>query len=150
MLNLKRFGFKRILLTLLSLFILWNVVWFSIITIRYKAFTDAVPKDEYGIHAMEKDSTLYYVAKPSYLRLSGNLTVSSKNKQEVLFIWPKITGGYKYGIMLRDKQQVYQIYIDKNINIAKESRDKVTLELVEKNKEEIKELFNRAESLFNI
>ena len=92
---------KRIFLFIILGFIILNLSWLLITTVKYNKFVKAVPKNEHNVYSMNKeDGYSYHVKKPNYLHYTGNLTVSNHEKGELLIIWPLMSGGYKYGFMV--------------------------------------------------
>ena len=130
-----------------SLFVLINLVWFIVVTIRYNKFIEAVPKNEWGRYFIRKDDGyMYSVKKPSYLSFTGNLGVVSKESDEALIIWPSIFDGYEYGFRLQKEEKAYEIYVDENMNPIYEK----DAHIVNKFKTELEELFSKANETWNL
>ncbi|MGY0373955.1 hypothetical protein [Clostridium sp. JNZ J1-5] len=140
---------KRILIFIILIFVILNISWFSIISIKYTKFLKAVPKNRGGIHGVLKDGYAYNVKKPDYLHYTGNLGISNTKTGELLIIWPKIFGGYKYGFRLKEGKSVYELYVDENINpIDKDNKDFV--KKVKEHKAGIDELFSKANEMWKL
>ncbi|MCM3006848.1 hypothetical protein [Priestia koreensis] len=148
---LKKISYKKWILIIIGIFLIWNLVWWVTTTVKYQKYVEAVPKDTTGLNITQEDGYTYFVKKPGYLRFIGNLSVSTNNKSASLIIWPKMIGGYKYGIRIQDDKQAYEVYLDKNMNPTnKFQKDKSIQNALEKNKAVIKTLFNKTESKFDL
>ena len=145
----KKINVKRILILTISIFVLWNLSWFLITTIKYHKFVEAVPKNEYGVHIKEDEGYLYHVKKPGYLHFTGNLGVAKNNSMDGLIIWPLIFGGFKYGIRLQSDGQVYEIYVDENMKPIKKD-DVVAVQQVEQHKTKIEEMISKANEMWHL
>ncbi|GLB61477.1 hypothetical protein [Cytobacillus sp. NCCP-133] len=146
---IKNISLKNIIIFVVSIFVIWNISWFLITTIKYHKFVEVIPKNEFGVHVKEKDDYLYNVKKPGYLHFTGNLGVAKTNSMDGLIIWPLLFGGYEYGIRLQNDGEVFEIYVDENMKpIDKE--DKVAVQQVEENKDEIEKLISKANEIWNL
>lgn len=145
----KKNNVKNILLLIISIFVLWNLSWFLITTIKYHKFVEAVPKNEFGVHITEDDGYLYHVKKPGYLHFTGNLGVAKNDSMDGLIIWPLLSGGFKYGIRLQSDGEVYEIYVDENMKPIKKD-DIVAVQQVEQNKAEIEGMISKANEIWNL
>lgn len=141
---------KNILVFIVLIFGLWNLSWFLSTTIKYDKFVEVVPKNEFGVHFLEKeDGYIYSVKKPGYLSFTGNLAVSNDEKQESLIIWPLITGGYEYGFSIQKDGQPYEFYVDENMKPI-DKDDSVAIEKVEEYKVELEELLSKAKEMWKL
>ncbi|WP_066506473.1 hypothetical protein [Abyssisolibacter fermentans] len=135
---------KKIIITLISLFLIWNLIWVSVVNLRYNEFLKDIPKNKWGRYFKEKDGYIYSVKKPDYLRLTGNLAVNNNKKGEALIIWPLMFGGYKYGFRLQKDGLAHEIYVDEHMEpINKENKV-----LIEKYNVELKQLFDKAKQMW--
>lgn len=135
-------------IVIIGIFILFNLIWVITVNIKYARYTKSVPKNEFGIHGITDDEGYSYnVKKPDYLQFTGNLGVTSDSGNS-LIIWPKITGGYEYGVILCIDDVMYQITIDDNMQTNE--NDDYIKELVKDNQDTIKLLFEKAESMWKL
>lgn len=96
----------------------------------------------------------YTVKYPDYLSLTGNLAVGFPGTDENpftdgLIIWPKVSGGYEYGVILSSRESDgngYMFYIDTQGNAL----DPEYQPLAEAYEEIIGELLARAESRWQL
>lgn len=154
---------KRILLTLgglLALLVLVNLLWFGWSRIKYSAYTENLQKIEspsvivprYG--ANDGDDFDYSVKYPDYLSLTGNLAVGFPASQDDpftdgLIIWPKVFGGYEYGVILvsrEDDSEGYMFYIDAQGNAIEEENQ----EAAEQYSGVISELLSKAKAFWDL
>ena len=141
---------KRIFLFIIVVFVIFNLSWFIITTIKYNKFVKVVPKNEDGLYLMFKeDGYSYGVKKPDYLQYTGNLSVSNMEKGDVLIIWPLLSGGYEYGFILREEDRGYEIYVDENMEPL-DKDDVNTIKVFEEHKEKVEELFYKANEVWNL
>ncbi|KXG10854.1 hypothetical protein AT864_00722 [Anoxybacillus sp. P3H1B] len=141
---------KKILLLITLIFVIWNLSWFLITTIKYNNFVKDIPKNEWGLHFIKKeDGYIYSVKKPNYLRFTGNLVVANNEKGETLIIWPLIFGGYEYGFRLQKDGAAYEIYVDENMEPINKD-DTVAAQKVEEYKVELEELFSKANEMWEL
>lgn len=131
-------------------FVILNLSWLLITTIKYNKYVKVVPKNEDGLYVLSKDDGYrYYVKKPNYLHYTGNLTVRNREKRELLVIWPLISGGYKYGFRLQEDGKAFEIYVDENMNpIYKD--DIYSAQIFEEHKAKLETLFSKADELWNL
>ncbi|TCT21700.1 hypothetical protein EDD68_1104 [Melghiribacillus thermohalophilus] len=147
----KELSIKKIILTLVSLFILWNIIWFSTITIMYKPYVEKVPKNDFGVHFIEEDGYTFSVKKPDYLSFTGNLTVSNNKEGESLIIWPLVFGGYEYGVRLQKDGKAYEIYVDQHLNpVKKDQGDNMAKQIIEKYRADIETLFRKGNAIWEL
>lgn len=133
----------------LLLFGLWNVTWLVMTNNRYSDFLKAVPKSEFGNHILKKDTYVYNVKRPDYLSFTGNLGINNPEKGTALIIWPKITGGYEYGIRIQAQGKAYEFYLNEQLEPINQSNQQ-TLKLVQKFKPEITLLLGLANEMWNL
>ncbi|AVD54719.1 MULTISPECIES: hypothetical protein [Heyndrickxia] len=148
----RKFRLKYIFIIVITLFVLWNLCWFTITTIQYHKYVKAVPKNKWGTHAIRKGNYTYSVKKPDYLSFTGNLAVSredQKDKMEDLIIWPTMTGGYKYGVRLQENGEAYEIYVNEKLEPVDKS-DAIAKKVIMENKEDLKTLFSNANKVWDL
>lgn len=141
---------KRIFLFIILGFIILNLSWLLITTVKYNKFVKAVPKNEHNVYSMNKeDGYSYHVKKPNYLHYTGNLTVSNHEKGELLIIWPLMSGGYKYGFRLQEDGGAFEAYVDENMDpIYKD--DGYSVQVIKEHKNELQALFSRADEMWGL
>ncbi|WP_461205842.1 hypothetical protein [Clostridium sp. DL1XJH146] len=141
---------KRILLFIILVFVVLNLSWFLITTLKYNKYIKAVPKNEFGLYGIKKeDGYTYSVKKPDYLHYTGNLAVSNMEKGELLIVWPLIFGGYKYGFSIQYAEGAYEIYVDENMKPINED-DMDAIQEIEKHKDELEELFSKENEMWQL
>lgn len=65
---------------------------------------------------------------------------------DTLIIWPKVFGGYEYGVILYDEGYEYLIFVDEYGNsLVPELKD-----VVEKHRDNVNLLFKKANEWFNL
>ncbi|PGE68924.1 hypothetical protein [Bacillus toyonensis] len=147
--HIKKLNMKKIVLILIILFGLWNLIWFVTVTIKYQKFVDAVPKNKYGVYNKEESGYVFNVKTPDYLRFTGNLGVSKVESLDGLIIWPLLFGGYEYGVRLQKGDQVFEIYVDENMNPIY-TDDKLAIEQIKKYQEEVQAMISKANDMWDL
>ncbi|HAK42009.1 MAG TPA: hypothetical protein DCM59_03915 [Clostridium sp.] len=139
---------KKILIFIILVFVVLNISWFSITSIKYNKFVKDLPKFGPGLsYSTLKDGYNYNVKKPNYLSYTGNLGVSNSEKGEFLIIWPLIFGGYKYNISIQRDGIVYSFYVDENMNPL-DKDDTNSASNIEKHKADIDALLSKANEMW--
>jgi hypothetical protein len=93
----------------------------------------------------------YHVKYPDYLTFDGNMSVGSPATEEnpftdALIIWPKVSGGYNFGVLLYENDMEYSIYIDSEGNaLSKEDED-----IVSRHSDSIRNLLMMADERWGI
>lgn len=101
--------------------------------------------------SIDEEEFTYGVKYPDYLSNIGNLSVASppiddNPYNDGLIIWLNGKLEYEYGVILYDNENQYMIYIDEDgKELAEEDHD-----IVEKHKENIKILLNKAEAFWQL
>lgn len=150
---MKKVNVTNVLILMASIFLILNLSWFLITTIKYHEFIEPIPKNKYGLHFIKKDGSMYSVKKPDYLHYTGNLAVDNTQKQTSLIIWPLINGGYKYGFRVQESesQTAYEIYVDENLKPTdKDKDDPTSIQKVTEHKAELEDLFIKANKMWNL
>lgn len=147
---MRRINVKKIFGVIILGFVVLNLSWFSITTIKYKKYIKDIPKIKNSSYGIKKeDGYNYHVKKPDYLQYTGNLAVDNYEKGKLLIIWPLIFGGYEYGFRIQEEGGAYEIYVDENMNpIDKE--DKIAIEKFQEHKTELEELFSKANEMWKL
>lgn len=154
--------FSTILLSLIGIFLMYNIFWFSWMHIMYSPYAKEVLKQNIGgkVLYMTKDSEGYgyCVKKPDYLSYTGNLGVilpsdEDKPYKDSLIIWPLPFGGYKYGAVLYedigDSNMIqYQIYIDSNGQPIDSNEEDI--KMIKKHSSSIKKLIEKADEKWRL
>lgn len=139
---------KKIFIFIILVFVVLNISWFSITSIKYNKFIKDLPKFGPGhSYGTLKDGYNYNVRKPDYLHYTGNLGVSNSKKGEFLIIWPLIFGGYEYGIRIQQGETAYEIYVDKNMNPI-DKDDTYAVQIIEEHKAGIEALLTKANEMW--
>ncbi|MGF7049401.1 hypothetical protein J2T13_003912 [Paenibacillus sp. DS2015] len=150
---MKRVKAKPIMITgiilIFLLFGVWNLVWLIMTNNRYNGFLEAVPKSKFGNHTIKKDRDVYNVSKPGYLSFTGNLGINNPEEGYALIIWPLIKGGYEYGFRVQKEGKVYEFYLNEQLKPMDEDNKQVA-KLVQEFKPEIAELFEKANSMWEL
>ncbi|WP_413405569.1 hypothetical protein [Paenibacillus amylolyticus] len=107
--------FRNISLTILSVAVVYVGIWFSIVTVQYKPYTDAVPKNEFGVNHFKKDGYYFNVKKPDFLSYTGNLGVVNEDGTASLIIWPSLFEKNEYGVRLEKDGLAFESMINENL-----------------------------------
>ncbi|MGG4142392.1 hypothetical protein ABEW34_04605 [Paenibacillus algorifonticola] len=142
---------KPLVLVLLALLLfgIYNLIWLLLIQIRYHDFIEATPKSIAGSYITTKDGDVYNLKIPDYLHFTGNLGIVSEGREESLIVWPKIFGGYDYGIILNKDGQTYEIYVNEKMELI-DKEDENSQKLLKDNKAAVDELISKADDMWNI
>lgn len=154
----KRLSIRRLLLFLvlgvvLAYHLIWAVNYFS-----YQRYMDALPGKHSPV-AMQKtylsteSGVLYYIKRPGYLSLEGNLVCSNKDDSISILAWPNYLCRDidSYGLMLQNPETKhgYMFYVDENMDFHPEDNPNLSPELaakaeelLEQRKEEVLDLFH--------
>ena len=128
----------KIILAVVILFAAYNIIWFAWSHIKYGKLSDGMEKGDYSTFITPRyiytddDRYDYLVKYPEYLSFTGNMSVGSPTTEEnyftdALIIWPKVSGGYDFGVILYEIDMEYSIYIDSKGNaLSKEDEDIVS------------------------
>lgn len=144
---LKRKKSRYVLLLLISIFLIWNIVW-GINYYSYYKYSDGYEKSPINYFKSIKDYT-YTVDCPSYLRLTGNFAVTNNDDLSIL-IWPSLfANSAEYGVSIDDKKRnaTYRFYVDKDLNYLRhedmdysEPDEEYIKSLLYKNSKELSEM----------
>lgn len=134
------------LATILSMFIVYNLLWYAWMNVKYSQYTgdldEFIPNRSY---ILSQNAYLYNVKLPDYLSLVGNLAVSTDDNKYALIIWPSFIGDNKYGIQITDEnKQTYSIMINRDLSVI----DDVHEEIIDNNKEQVETLFKKAQDMW--
>lgn len=132
------------------LFCIINIFWYIVVYHKYSDYTEAVPKNEYGIYGMrDSEGYNYNVKKPRYLSFkSGNLGVSTSGGNG-LIIWPKPFGEYKYGALITVDDITYQIYITEELEVV-DNDNETYKNILHNNKEIVEKMFEKANEKWDL
>lgn len=72
--NISKKKLFAIVSAILTVFIIYNIFWATYVRTIYGAFTENIPEDN-GSILISLDGFSYSVKKPSYLSLTGNLSL---------------------------------------------------------------------------
>ncbi len=147
----------RIVLVLVIVFVAYNIIWFTWSHIKYGKFSDGMQKGEFGNFITPRyiytdvDRYDYLVKYPDYLTFAGNISIGLPTTEENVFtdaliIWPELSGGYQFGVLLYDDNVEYAIYIDSEGNaLSKEDTD-----IVSRHRDSIRNLLMIADKNWDI
>lgn len=144
--NRKKITFY-ILGSALIIFIILNIIWLVNRNINYQSALEVTPTEENGIYTSRDKKYLYYVNPPTYLYYNGNLGVTDRSNNFLLIIWPSAFKEDKYGIRIEEKNQAYEIMVDKYGNPI--DNNKTYKEILEKYNKETKNLMYYAKKHFS-
>jgi hypothetical protein len=135
-----------ILATIFSMFIVYNLLWYAWMNVKYSKYTgdleEFIPNRSY---VLSQNAYLYNVKFPDYLSLVGNLAVSTEDNKYALIIWPSFIGDNQYGIQITDEnKQTYSIMINRDLSVI----DDVHEEIIDNNKEQVETLFKKAQDMW--
>lgn len=139
----------KIFIVILALFLVLNLSWFLITTIKYKGYIKEIPENTAGNHIHKEDGYLYNVRKPDYLSFKGHLFVSSPDSKYVI-IWPLVTGGYEYAFTLPvdEKGGNHTFYLNEKLEFLKqENNDGIE---VENYMDDMEDLLSKAKEMWKI
>lgn len=144
---------KKVIIIIILLFATINILWASIVNIKYNKYVKAIPKNSFGTYSMvDDDGYNFNVKKPDYLSFIGNLGIANYTTGEALIIWPKITGEYEFGLRLQNEEMVLDAYIDKDLkSLHKNSKHaEYVNKQIEEHRGEIEKLFKLADELWDL
>ena len=137
-----------LLMVICLLFGVYNLIWYFTTQVKYSTYSENmdefIPNRSYVLEG--EDGYLYNVKYPDYLSFTGNLGVSNNNNEVSIIIWPSIFGEDKYGLKIDTIDDSYEIIIDREMKAEVSEDDKI----IEKYKEEIEKLFQKADERWNI
>ncbi|MGY3723810.1 hypothetical protein SAMN05421767_10294 [Granulicatella balaenopterae] len=144
----KKVTTKNIILLVLSMFILWNVVWFSWRKISYTKYSAGMNEyvENMSYVKQGEDGHLYNTKYPDYLSFVGNLAIATPDEKIGLIIWPQIFGNNKVGAQIIEDDANYCIVLDEQL-LAADQKDAA---LIEKYQSDIANLAHKAEQFWNI
>ena len=143
---------KRITAVLLALFAAYNLFWVAVVGSVYRDFLpgtrEVYPLRTYAVDDL--DGYTFNVKIPDYLSFTGNLGVQPKEGgQCALIIWPGIFRENRYGAFLPvGEGSFYGVYLTENGEALPDAPERIR-RLVEENREDIDELFARADALWD-
>ena len=143
---------KRITAVLLALFAAYNLFWVAVVGSVYRDFLpgtrEVYPLRTYAIDDL--DGYTFNVKIPDYLSFTGNLGVQPKEGgQCALIIWPGIFRETRYGAFLPVSEgSFYGVYLTEDREALPDAPERIR-RLVEENREDIDELFTRADALWD-
>ncbi len=153
-------GKKTILkavLGLLALFALINASWYVWRSEKYGSYCKGWAKNLFATWIVpryvytDEDGYDYGVKYPDYLSFTGNLSVglptSSDNPfTDFMIVWPKVFGGYDYGVSIVKDGLEYQIYVNAD-GTAVHPEDS---EIAASCKDTIDDLLGRAQEMWDL
>ena len=160
----KRLSIRRLLLFLiLGVVLSYHLIW-AVNYLSYQRYMDALPGNHSPV-AMRKsyfsaeNDVVYYVKRPDYLTLDGNLVCSTKDDSISILAWPNYLCRDIdcYGLMMQDPETKhgYMFYVDENMEFLPENYTNLSLEIAadaekmfNQHKSEVLELFQLMQEEF--
>lgn len=142
---------KKIIIIILIIIIgfgIYNLAWLGWRNIKYKSYKTGLEEfiENKSYVYTADDNYLYNVKLPDYLTYTGNLCVSVPEGECALLIWPKVIGGYDYGVQIQIDEETYSIMLNNDF-LAEDSQYD---EMVDKYSDTITELHEKAKKMWNI
>lgn len=136
-------------------FVVWSLSWFVYVKTRYSPFLENIPKNIFGTHhIVDSEGYNFNVQKPAFLFFTGNLGSVAPDDAVSLIIWPKVLGGYEYGVRIHDESGGYEIMVDANGNALRtgqrEEEYKQMVEVIQRNKEGIQKIFDKVKKQWHL
>ena len=147
----------KVILGILAVFSLLNVSWYIWRMVKYDAYCRGWEKNPFATWIVpryfytDNDGYDYGVKYPEYLSITGNMSVGlpaidDNPFTDFLIVWPKLLGGYEYGVAVNVDGNGYQIYVKADGN-AVNPQDS---EIAQRCRDTIKDLLNRAKAMWNL
>ncbi len=147
----------KVILCLLALVLLINAGWYVWRAVKYGAYARGMevnPIPEWLVpryKLTDADGYDYGLKYPDYLSFTGNMSVGMPAADDnpftdFLVVWPKLTGGYTYGVALTDDGKGYQIYIGADGSAV----DPEDAAIVARHRDTIDELLRRAKDMWDL
>lgn len=139
---------KKIICTLVILLVCYNLFWLGWRYFKYTSYTERLEVfiEHLSYVYTDEEGYLYNVKLPDYLTYTGNLCVSVPGGESALLIWPKVSGGYEYGVQLDLNGEVYSIMLQDDFM----ARDSQFDDIINAHSEVIQELYGRAEGMWQL
>lgn len=146
----------KLLVAIIPFLIILNIAWFSWRQSHYSRFTDDFNETPFSTiwvprySKSDPDGFDYSVKYPDWLTFTGNLAVGFTGTEEnpvtaALIIWPKLSGGYEYGVIISSNEEnSYRFYVDANGNPL----DREYQEISEKYKSTITAMLSKAKGIW--
>lgn len=126
----------------------YNAAWFCHKEYKYTPYTEElkefIENKSYVLTA--EDGYLYNVKIPDYLSFTGNLCVTEPEQKCSLLIWPKPFGKFKYGVIIKEDTDVYQIELNEDFT----AKDSQFDEIVEKYSDVIEDLHDKSVKMWDV
>ena len=147
----------KIVLAAVIVFAAYNAIWFAWSHVKYGKLSGGMEEGDFGSFVTPRyvytdaDRYDYLVKYPDYLTFTGNMSVGCPTTEENVFtdaliMWPEVSGGYKFGVLLYENDMEYAIYIDSEGNaLSKEDED-----IVSRHSDIIRNLFMKADERWGI
>lgn len=152
--------YLKIILIMICVFAALNLVWFGWRHTVYSKYINGMEETFQSTVLIPRYATKsedgfdYNVKFPDYLSVTGNLAVGFPGTEDdpftdSLIIWPKLFGGYEYGVILSSLEEDdsgYMFYIDSQGNAV----DAEYQHIAERYCAVIAELLERAEEVWHL
>lgn len=148
---MKNFKRKKLLIGIISIifiFIAYNVFWYFIVHNKYDKFTDNMEEIyKNKTYAINEEGYDYSVKFPNYLSFVGNLGIIDSEHKNDLIIWINaLTNKAEYSVRIQSGNETYEIMLDSNMKPT----DNMYFEIVQDNKDTILNLFEKAKQKWPI
>lgn len=142
-----KLSFKKIIIILAFVFLIFNILWYGWRSSKFKDFSQNMEEFDPNTSFVSTDKSgyLYNVKYPDYLSFTGNLAVATPDGKVGLIIWPNIAKGYEFGVQIEDGES-YNIKVDSQFKPYNKNFSKI----VGKYKDDLNNLVKKAESFWNI
>lgn len=146
-----------VVLGILALFILINAGWFGWRMVKYGPYCKGWEKNYYATWIVpryvytDEDGYDYGVKYPEYLSFTGNMSVGLPTADDnpftdFLIVWPKVSGGYEYGVSVTIGGQGYQIYINADGTAVYPEDSEIVIDC----QDTINDLLSRAKGMWDL
>ncbi len=147
----------KVILGIVVIFALINANWFGWRMVKYGSYCKGWEKNSFATWIVpryvftDEDGYDYGVKYPDYLSFTGNMSVglpvaSDNMFTDFLIVWPKVFGGYDYGVSVTKGGQEYKIYINAD-GTAIHPGDS---EIVTDCQDTINDLLSKAKDMWNL
>lgn len=137
-----------IVLIVIAVFVFYNLGWIGWRYFKYTAYTEGLEVfiENLSYVYTDEEGYLYNVKLPDYLTYTGNLCVAVPGGESALIIWPKVSGGYEYGVQLELDGETYSIMLNKDFT----AQDGQFEHIITTHSDVIYELYNKAVEMWHV
>lgn len=132
---------KKVVIVLGVLVIVYHACWFYNYSL-FSRFKDGLDVNQkFMSYSSLVDGYIYHVKYPFYTSFIGNLAVATDDSDYTLIIWPSRFTDTEYGVMVPTGNDSFTSIM---INEKVEAENEYDQVLIDKNKEQIEDLFQKA------